>query len=220
MGIRIVLGASVVLVAFACAAAGCVDTVGAMTDYLGRTQDLRDEYRSGASDASANADAGAFSGVYFVECLSPLGGGDLNRTLRFKGTVGFNATAAGTGPITLQLHALRIASTTTATTVGDAFPNAPGAAGTVNGGKFLIDVGDTPDLPKESNPLTGLDWGISALAFRGTLTNPPESFCARRWRRSRPSGVDAAGTICLFQRVESDTQEKLPRVAADFTCPE
>jgi hypothetical protein len=196
----------------------CVDPAESMQEYLDRTQDLRNEYEAGASDASTATDAGSFSGRYFVACLSPLIP-DPAKTLRFAATTTFNATSTGSGPITMQLQPLLKGATTLAQSEGPIFPT-PAAAGTVTSGKFEIVFGDSPTLPKTTNPLNDQDWGINDLVFKGTLTAPPEQFCASLTGTTRPSGLDAKNTVCLFQLTTSDNEVKAIPEKEAYTCPQ
>ncbi len=208
------------LVGGASSMSACADTQGAMDDYLARTQPLRNQYLQGESDAAIASDAGAFAGTYMLYCLSPLVAGDVKRTLRFKAVVTYAPVETGTGPISMTLQAMTIGTTSGANAIGPIFPAAPAASAEVTNGKFVLAIGDSPDLPKESNPLTGVDWGINALVFRGTLTTPPAGFCANLTGLTRPSGLDAAGTTCLFKAASSDDESIPVPEAAEYTCPQ
>jgi len=202
---------------FLAAQPGCVDPPGAMKDYLKRSEAQRNEYLQAESDASVSADAGSFSGGYVLVCLSPLVAGDTQRTLRFKATVDFQATGEGAGPITMKMQPLPIGATNLSSPIG---PEFSGSGGQVTAGKFQYDFGDTPDLPREANPLTGVEWGINKLSFKGTFTDVPKRFCANLTGATRPSGLDASGTVCLFFRTETPSEDVVIPAASEFTCPQ
>jgi hypothetical protein len=155
-----------------------------------------------------------------MSCLSPLVAGDTTKTLRFAADVNFVATSPGNGTLTMKLQALPIGATTVAGAIGPVFPEGAGASTTVTGGKFSLQIGDTPGLPAEANPLTGVAWGITNLGLAGAFTAAPEDLCANLTGNTRPSGLDAAGTVCLFKRTSGPTDAPtFPTSDSGYVCP-
>jgi hypothetical protein len=203
----------------------CVDTEGAMRDYIDRSQSLRDTFKVPDTDVpnfEGTPPANASSGTYVASCLSPLVGKNTAQLLRFKTAITYEPSGPLGRNIRISFMTMPTGNSRASSALEPLFPSdqASGTASVSEKGTFVLKIGNTPKLPAEGNAITNVLWGIDNLKLGGALTKFPESFCANLFGRSRPSGLDAAGTVCVFRRVTDENSPVDDLDAASYaSCP-
>lgn len=212
------------------ATAGCVNPFADkpkedFDEYLDRTNGIRGVAPDSGTpveipEAGPPPEAGvdSFSGDYIVVCLAALSFKDIQKTLRFKGTVTYTKTNEQSGSLKLTVQMLKIGAVNLSEPVGPTFE----ATGAATGLFATLAFGNTPDLPSSANALTGTDFGIDNFTMKTTLTGPPETFCSNISGKTRPSGIVIEGTgadVCLFQRVTDPAADQPIPEAAKYVCP-